>query len=101
MSCCTAALVTGGEGILLMVVMAGAMLILNVQLGLIALVGTLALAACGEREPRLYNLTTDTGGPDEFAIRGWESGMMLRSLVCRRVLSWWLARIRLMRPCIF
>jgi ATP-binding cassette subfamily B protein/subfamily B ATP-binding cassette protein MsbA len=34
----TAALVTGGEGILLMVVMAAAMLFLNVQLGLIALV---------------------------------------------------------------
>lgn len=29
----------------------------------------LVLAGCGgDREPRLYNLSSDTGGPDEFAI---------------------------------
>jgi hypothetical protein len=41
---------------------------MQAKLGIIALLGMLVLAACGEREPRLYNLTTDTGGPDEFAI---------------------------------
>jgi hypothetical protein len=36
--------------------------------GMIAMVAALALAACAERDPQLYNLRSDSGGPDEFAI---------------------------------
>ena len=41
---------------------------MQAKLGVIAIAAALALSACGEREPQLYNLRSDSGGPDEFAI---------------------------------
>ena len=34
----------------------------------IAVLAASLLSACGDREPRLYTLRSDSGGPDEFAI---------------------------------
>lgn len=41
---------------------------MQAKLGVIAMAAALALSACGERDPQLYNLRSDSGGPDEFAI---------------------------------
>jgi len=41
---------------------------MQAKLGVIAMAAALALSACADRDPRLYTLRSDSGGPDEFAI---------------------------------